>query len=396
MRSVGAQQQGAGGTAGRPAAVQPTQRPRPTTPGQATRGASATTARSGRAPGSASPRPGAGSPPGARPPLDRPSSPRGGSGFRLRKGRLAAVVGVFALVLLLAWPVGLLVWANGKIQHVDALSGAPGTAGSTYLLAGSDARGGDGIAEDGTEGARTDTIMVLHKPSSGPAALISLPRDTFVDVPGKGPAKLNAAYSWGGAPLLVQTVEGLTGLTVDHYVEIGLGGVSNVVNSVGGVELCLDYDVNDPNSGLVWAAGCHETDGTTALAFARMRYADPKGDIGRGERQRQVVGAVSQKAVDASLLVKPGDQVALIGAGLGAIEVDEKTGIVDLGKLALAFRAANGPDGITGTPPISNPDYRPGGVGSTVQLDPDLSPAFWADVRDGKLPPGVVGGLPQS
>lgn len=306
-----------------------------------------------------------------------------------------AVVGVFALVLLVAWPVGLLVWANGKISHVDALSGAPGTAGSTYLLAGSDARGGDGIAEDGTEGARTDTIMILHKPASGPAALISLPRDTFVEVPGKGPAKLNAAYSWGGAPLLVATVEGLSGLTIDHYVEIGLGGVSNVVNAVGGVELCLDYDVNDANSGLVWTAGCHEADGTTALAFARMRYADPTGDIGRGERQRQVIGAVSKKAVEPGLLVKPWEQVSLIGAGLGAIEVDEKTGIIDLGKLALAFREANGPEGITGTPPISDTNYRPGGVGSTVRLDPDLSPAFWTDVRDGKLPAGAVGGVPQ-
>ncbi|MFE4464591.1 LCP family protein [Oerskovia sp. NPDC056781] len=305
------------------------------------------------------------------------------------------MVGVLALVLLVAWPVGLLVWANGKIQHVDALSGAAGTPGTTYLLAGSDARGGDGIAEDGTEGARTDTIMILHKPTSGPAALISLPRDTFVEVPGKGPAKLNAAYSWGGAPLLVQTVEGLTGLTVDHFVEIGLGGVTNVVNAVGGVELCLDYDVNDPNSALYWAAGCHEVDGTTALAFARMRYSDPKGDIGRGERQRQVIAAVSQKAVDASLLVRPGDQVSLLGAGIGALEVDEKTGVLDLGRLALAFRAANGPDGITGTPPISNPDYRPGGVGSTVQLDPDLSPPFWTGIRDGKLPAGIVGGLPQ-
>ncbi|MBM7498367.1 LCP family protein [Oerskovia paurometabola] len=337
-----------------------------------------------------------GSPPGTRPPSTRPPVTAGGPRGRRRGRRLATTVGVLALVLLIAWPVGLLVWANGKIQHVDALSGASGTAGTTYLLAGSDARGGDGIAEDGTEGARTDTIMILHKPASGPAALISLPRDSFVEVPGRGPAKLNAAYSWGGAPLLVQTVEGLTGLTVDHFVEIGLGGVSNVVNAVGGVELCLDYDVNDPNSGLVWTAGCHDADGTTALAFARMRYSDPKGDIGRGERQRQVIGAVSQKAVDASLLVRPGDQVSLLGAGIGALEVDEKTGIVDLGKLALAFRAANGPDGVTGTPPISDPDYRPGGVGSTVRLDPDLSPAFWADLRDGKLPAGVVGGLPQS
>ncbi|WP_235535337.1 LCP family protein [Oerskovia sp. Root918] len=328
-----------------------------------------------------------------RPRLDVPST-RGGSGFRLRKGRLAAVVGVFALVLLLAWPIGLLVWANGKIQHVEALSGAAGTPGETYLLAGSDARG-EGISEDGTEGARTDTIMLLHKPGSGPASLISLPRDTYAEIPGKGASKLNAAYSWGGAPLLVQAVEQLTGLTVDHYIEIGFGGVEGIVDAVGGVELCLDYDVNDARSELVWTAGCHPADGHTALAFSRMRYSDPQGDIGRAERQRQVIGAVSQKAADKSLLFKPGTQVSLIDAGLASLVVDEKTGIVDLGKMALAFREANGPEGITGTPPISNPDYRPGGAGSTVQLDPELSPAFWTDVRDGKLPSGVVGGLPQ-
>lgn len=336
------------------------------------------------------PRPG-----GGRPSPDRlagPSRP-GRSGVRVRKGRLVATAGILVLVLLLAWPVGLLVWANGKIQHVDALSGAPGTPGQTYLLAGSDARG-EGISEDGTEGARTDTILLLHKPRSGPVSLISLPRDTFVDIPGKGPAKLNAAYSWGGAPLLVQTVEGLTGLSVDHYVEIGFGGVEGIVDSLGGVELCLDQDVDDPRSELVWTAGCHPADGHTALAFSRMRYSDVKGDIGRAERQRQVIGAVSKKAADKSLLLKPGTQVSLIDAGLGSLVVDESSGIIDLGRMALAFRAANGPDGVTGTPPISDPDYRPGGIGSTVRLDPDLSPAFWSDLRDGKLPAGVVGGLP--
>lgn len=312
----------------------------------------------------------------------------------MRKRRLFATAGVLVLVLLLAWPIGLLVWANGKIQHVDALSGAAGTPGQTYLLAGSDARG-EGFSEDGTEGARTDTIMILHKPRSGPASLISLPRDTFAEIPGKGPAKLNAAYSWGGAPLLVQTVEGLTGLTVDHYVEIGFGGVAGIVDAVGGVELCLDYDVDDARSELVWTAGCHVADGKTALAFSRMRYADAQGDIGRAERQRQVIGAVSKEAADTSLLVQPWSQVSLLDAGLASLVVDEKTGIVDLGRLVLAFREANGPEGVTGTPPISNPDYRPGGVGSTVQLDPDLSPAFWTDVRDGTLPAGVVGGLPQ-
>ncbi len=332
--------------------------------------------------------------PGPRRPANRPGAPSSGKRARVRKGRVALLVACLVLVLVLAWPIGLLIWANGKIQHVEALSGAPGTPGTTYLLAGSDARG-EGISEDGTEGARTDTIMLLHAPSSGPAALISLPRDTYTEIPGNGANKLNSAYSWGGAPLLVQTVEGLTGLTVDHYVEIGFGGVEGVVDAVGGVELCLDYDVDDPRSELVWTAGCHVADGHTALAFSRMRYSDPKGDIGRAERQRQVIGAISAKAADPSVLFRPGDQVSLLDAGIGALTVDESTGVVDLARLALAFRAANGPDGVTGTPPIGNPDYRPGNIGSTVQLDPELAPQFWTDLRDGTLPPGQVGGMPQ-
>ncbi|MCR1984591.1 LCP family protein, partial [Cellulosimicrobium cellulans] len=354
------------------------------------------TASPGRRP-TAGPRPrtgGPGGPGGGRPP-STPGASRPGRGFRVRRGRVVGLVAGVVIVALLAWPVGLLLWANGKIQHVEALSGAPGTAGNTYLLAGSDARG-DGISEDGTEGARTDTIMVLHAPPSGPVALISLPRDTYAEIPGNGSSKLNSAYSWGGPALLVQTVEQLTGLTVDHYVEVGFGGVEGIVDAVGGVELCLDYDVDDPKSELVWTAGCHVADGHTALAFSRMRYSDPKGDIGRAERQRQVIGAISSQAADPSLLFRPGDQVSLLDSGLGALTVDEKTGIVDLGKLALAFRKANGPDGITGTPPISNPDFRPGGnVGSTVQLDPETVGQFWVDVRDGNLAPGQVGGLPQ-
>ncbi|MFC8922684.1 LCP family protein [Cellulosimicrobium sp. NPDC057127] len=324
----------------------------------------------------------------------RPAAGPTRGGVRVRKGRVAALVAGLVLAAVLAWPIGLLIWANGKLEHVEALSGAPGTPGTTYLLAGSDARG-EGISEDGTEGARTDTIMLLHAPPSGPAALISLPRDTYAEIPDNGPHKLNTAYSWGGAPLLVRTVEGLTGLTVDHYVEIGFGGVEGIVDAIGGVELCLDYDVNDPKSELVWTAGCHVADGHTALAFSRMRYSDPKGDIGRAERQRQVIGAISAKAADPGLLLQPGDQVSLLDAGIGSLTVDESTGIIDLGRLALAFRAANGPDGVTGTPPIGNPDYRPGNIGSTVQLDPELAPQFWSDVRDGNLSPGPVGGLPQ-
>ena len=314
-------------------------------------------------------------------------------GFRVRKRRVAGLAFLLVLVLLLAWPIGLIIWADGQIQHTDALSDAEGTPGTTYLLAGSDARGSGGV-DDGTSGARTDTIMVLHKPRSGPTALISIPRDTYAEIAAEGMNKVNAAYAWGGAPLLVRTVEALSGLTVDHYAEVGFGSLEEIVDAVGGVELCLDYDVDDPKSELVWEAGCHQSDGATALAFSRMRYSDPKGDIGRGERQQQVIAGIADTAVQPSVLLNPIDQVQLVGAGTDALVVDQKTGLFNLGRLALAFKGATGPEGVTGTPPIANPGYNPGGgVGSTVLLAEDAD-QFWADLRDGNLEPGsTVGGL---
>jgi LCP family protein required for cell wall assembly len=316
---------------------------------------------------------------------------------RARIGRRRAIVIAAAVVLvaLLAWPIGLAIWANGKLTHVDALSGAADTPGTTYLLTGSDSRGDGAVPQDGTLGARTDTIMVLQVPSNGPVALISLPRDTYVDVPGHGPAKLNAAFSWGGAPLLVKTVEQLTGLTIDRYAEVGFAGLENLVNAVGGVSLCSDLTVNDPDSGMVWTPGCHEVGGVDALAFARMRKADPTGDIGRAQRQQQLIGAITSKVSTPSLLVEPGTQMSLIRAGTGSLAVSKGFDIVDLGRMAIAFRKAKGPGGITGTPPISNMDYRPGhNLGSTVRLDPDKTPAFFAAIKNGTLPAGAVGGAP--
>ncbi|PFG32497.1 LCP family protein [Sanguibacter antarcticus] len=334
--------------------------------------------------------------PGGRPPGSPPSTSTdpGQGGIKPEWRRIISIGLVLLLVLVIAWPVGLLLWANGKIAHTDALSGASATDGTTYLLAGSDSRADGAIGEDGTEGARTDTIMLLHVPDSGPTALISIPRDTYAEIPGNGANKLNSSFAWGGAPLLVKTVEGLSGLTVDHYVEVGFSGVEQIVDAVGGVELCLDYEVHDVNSGLNWTPGCHLSDGETALEFSRMRYSDPEGDIGRGERQRQVIGAVSSTLQDKSLLFQPGKQTDLIGSALGVVTVDNDTNILELARLALAFRAANGTDGITGTPPISDLDYRPGTIGSTVRLDPDLAPQFWTDIANGDLSAGTVGGLP--
>lgn len=325
------------------------------------------------------------------PPRSTEASPQGADTPRTRakkrgKKRIVLTVCLVLVALMIAWPIGLLTWANGKLNHIEALSGAKSTSGTTYLIAGSDSRGED--SDSTIKGARADTIMLLHVPESGPSALISLPRDIYVDIPGHDSNKINAAFSIGGAPLLVKTVEEFTDMTVDHYVEIGFSGVKDIVNAVGGVELCLDYDVKDKESKLNWKAGCHEANGKTALAFARMRKADPLGDIGRAQRQRQVVTAVAKKLQSPSDLINPSTQIKLIDAGTGALAVSEGTGFVDLAKMALAFRNANSDGGITGTPPILSLDYRPGGVGSAVQVDDEASKKFFQDIVDGSLEPG--------
>lgn len=283
-------------------------------------------------------------------------------------------------------------WVEHRITTVDALSGVANTPGQTYLIVGSDSR--DGWMDDGTVGARTDTIMVMHQPVSGPTALISIPRDSFVDIPGHGQNKINAAFAFGGPQLLVQTVEQLTGLTIDRYVEVGFLGVENVVNGLGGVELCYDADVNDPYSTLVWQAGCHQTDGATALAFSRMRYADPLGDIGRTQRQQQVVSAVAKKALSPSTFLNPFKAKKVAEAGLGSVRVSNGTHALDLARMARVFNAARGADAVTGTPPIASLDYRVDGVGSCVLLDPDTIGQFWADIETGSYAPGTtVGGV---
>jgi len=163
--------------------------------------------------------------------------------------------------------------------------------------------------------------------------------------------------------------------------------VRDVVDAVGGVELCLDYDVNDWRSELVWEAGCRQADGDTALAFARMRYSDPQGDIGRTERQRQLVASIISEVATPATVLDPRGHVDLIDSALGAIVVDEETGIIDLARMALAFRSATGADGLIGPPPIADLNYQPGGVGSTVLLDPERAPGFFERLRNGELTP---------
>ncbi len=294
--------------------------------------------------------------------------------------------------LVLYW-VAFLFWAQSNINSVEALSGAASTPGETYLIVGSDSREG-WDHPDSTEGERTDTIMVLHKPESGPVALISIPRDSYVDIPGHDKNKINASFAWGGPQLLVETVEELTGLTVDGYFEIGFTGVGEIVDALGGVELCYDQDVSDKNSKMEWEAGCHVVDGDEALAFSRMRYADPLGDIGRTQRQQQLVAVVAQDILSPATILNPTKLIPVTAAGLDAFRVSEGTGVLDLGKFALALRSGMGGNAVTGTPPIKDLGYNVAGAGSTVLLDPDQIDEFWDKIANGEYEPGTeVGGI---
>jgi transcriptional regulator len=290
------------------------------------------------------------------------------------------------LLVLVAGRIWMLVDdVSSRLHRVDALSGAADTPGETWLIVGSDAR--DAAVTDDTEGARSDSIMLLHKAPNGQASLTTLPRDTYVEIPGYGGDKINAAYSYEGPALTVRTVEKLTGLTIDHYVEVGMNGVAQLVDAVGGISVCLDYDVDDADSGLVWDTSrgtCQEVDGTKALAYSRMRKSDPTGDIGRGLRQRAVISAVVSKAMNVGTLLNPFRQDSLVDAGTQALTVDRQTTVPSLARMVMAFRSASH-DGLTGAPPIESLDYEPGGIGAAVLLKDTTAPGFFEALRNGTL-----------
>ncbi|WP_244963280.1 LCP family protein [Actinomyces trachealis] len=329
--------------------------------------------------------------PGPQLPAEPPAIPRRrpAPGRRRRQRhpfRLIALL--LALLLVLVGVRVATLWSkvNNSLHREDVLSGAPNTPGDTWLIVGSDSRA-DGTLNDNTEGARSDSIMVLHKAENGTAALVSLPRDTYVEIPGYGANKINTAYSYGGGALLVQTVEGLTGLTIDHYTEVGMGGVVSLVDAVGGVKVCLDYDVEDADSGLVWDTSrgtCQQIDGTKALAYSRMRKSDPTGDIGRAGRQRAVLSKLVGKAASPSTLTSFKRQNALTKAGTDALTVDQDAGVVSLTQMLLAFRSSSSKN-LTGAPPIADPAYEPGGIGQSVLLQDVTAPEFFQKLRAGKL-----------
>jgi LCP family protein required for cell wall assembly len=256
----------------------------------------------------------------------------------------------YAVLLWLIFLIAVPFWAWTKVAKVEAFPDVKRPAeqgGTTYLLVGSDAR-------EGLAGQRTDTIMLLHT-GSGPNLLMSIPRDSLVDIPGHGRTKINAAFAFGGPKLLIRTIEQDTGIRIDHYVEIGFTGFKDVVDAVGGITICPKVDMNDPLAHLDIKKGCQHADGKTALGYARSRHFDPQyGDISRAQHQREVVSAVGKKALSPWTILNPFRYWDLNFAAAESVQISDGTGVVRMGMFASAMTHVSGDDGLTCVVPLAN------------------------------------------
>jgi LCP family protein required for cell wall assembly len=255
-----------------------------------------------------------------------------------------------------------------SVTKIDALPASSiSSSGTNYLLVGSDSRVGLSAKEQkrlhtgSTEGQRTDTIMIMHVPLIGAPTLVSIPRDSWVGIPGYGQGKINSAFAIGGPQLMITTVEEATGLHIDNYVEIGFAGVADTTDALGGVRLCPDRRYNDANSGLKVKKGCQIMDGQDALAYVRMRYADPRGDLGRVERQQEFISAVAKRAMSPITWLLPWRAFGAASAAGSSLTVDKSTGIVDDARLAVAMGMIAMGMGDATTVPTEEGSYYVGG-----------------------------------
>ncbi len=329
-----------------------------------------------------------------RPRPPRPAVPGRGGGRtgRSRVRRVLLVAGIVVLVLLIA--VGAMYfYLDSQLSRSNVLvdyQGRPAAgAGQNWLITGSDSRQGLTRAQErklhtgfDVGGHRSDTVLILHIPSNGGrAVLISLPRDSYVQIPGYGNNKLNAAYSFGGPKLLAKTVQDNTGLRIDHYMGIGFGGLVNVVNAVGGVTMCLPGPIHDQASGLHLKAGCQTLNGAQALGYVRVRHAFGSQDLQRVQDQRLFLRALLRKMTSPATLLNPVAAVPAAFGATGALKVDNGTHLYQLLQVALALRSPE-----TTTVPIANANY-PTAAGDAVLWDNARANRLFHDLNHGQPVP---------
>ena len=323
----------------------------------------------------------------------KPDRAKSGKSKNLNKRQIAwvlagAVSYWFAFLLIIA----LFQLNRLTIERVE--SDIPKSPGKTWLLIGSDSRDDidnpvlKGAPLGKFEGQRSDTIIIMSVPKIGtPLQITSIPRDLVVTIPARGDTgvkknKINAAYAFGGPSLSLNTVEKLVGVQMDNYAEIGFAGLVNVVNSFGGIKVCPSQDFSDKKSGLEIKEGCQNVNGLTALAYSRMRYADPKGDIGRTERQQEVVTQIMKKSLSPFTLLNPLRAPRTVSALANAVTVSKGVGPFDLVPLVIALRSG----GIDSATMPNKSGGNVGDLGSTRKLTNDAQEVIKALQDGSKIP----------
>ena len=275
---------------------------------------------------------------------------------RQREKRRNRRVLVAALVLLLV-PVlavgGYLVWLNqivsSNIKQEQLLPDVPGPTndageaikqpagnGTNYLLLGSD-------AGPGRVGGRSDVMVLVHVPEDKHnVTLIHFPRDLYVSIPDHGKNKLNAAFAFGGSPLLVQTLQNLLGVEIDHVAMVDFEGFKRMTDAVGGVDVKVEEA--STGNGVTFNEGTMHMDGETALIFVRQRKQLSEGDISRGRRQQAFIKALMLKTLSAETLTNPIRLKDFIDAATSNLIVDQDLDVGTMRSEAFAMKGLRGRD----------------------------------------------------
>lgn len=300
---------------------------------------------------------------------------------------------------------------SGNIQRIDALApddpsikdAAKQRDAENFLLIGSDTRAnGNGEDTGGyVTGQRSDTTILAHlSPSRDKALLVSFPRDSWVDIPAcrradgttSQPTKamFNSAFETGGARCTVLTVQKLTGISVNHYVQVDFTGFRTMVDALGGVTICSRESVYDRYSGLRLREGNQKLKGTQALAYVRARKSIGDGsDISRIQRQQRFLGAMIREATSSKLLFNPLALTRFLDAATKSLTLDKATSFGDLKGLADQLRDLD-PKRVTFlTAPIADQDYTPPGTNyrGRVLLDDVAGRRLWDSIINDKPAP---------
>jgi LCP family protein required for cell wall assembly len=311
------------------------------------------------------------------------------------RARRAACYAAALVIIVAAAAGGSYFWINGKLNRAVTLPASDvSSAGTNWLIVGADTRNGLSTAQIikyhlgfdfGT--ANSDSLMLLHMGGPEPV-LISIPRDSYVPIPGYGDNKINAALGFGGPALLVRTVEQVTGLRIDHYMGIGFGGLADVVNEIGGVRICLPAPLRDSDSGANLPAGCQNLNGTQALAFVRDRHSFATEDLQRIQDQRAFLKSLMSKAMSPGVYLNPFVALPFAQAAASSITVDKGASLQGLLSAALAMRHAE-----TTTVPIAQDNYYTSNAGDAVEWNQAAATELFSDLaQDKPVPKSLLSG----